>query len=73
MSTRVVGVPELFNPLKEFKVLLEFQLDQPIHWDILVNAIEGEGGLEDFEVLDELVFLVCVELYLVYCHIAYKG
>lgn len=41
----------------------------PVATAYLVDAVGGEGGLEDLEVLDELVLLVRLELDLVQRHI----
>lgn len=73
MSTGIIRVPKLFDPLQELQILHVLQLDQPVNWDVLVDAVLGEAGLEDFEVGDVLEFLVGVELDLVQRNIAYKN
>jgi hypothetical protein len=58
-------IPVPFHPLEEFEVILETTFDKTIDRDGFVDFMGFESLLEDFEVLNVLVFCCCVELGLV--------
>ena len=50
--------------LQKFKIVLEFSLHKPVHWNNLVDRHLLESRLKDLEVVDVLVLLLRVELHL---------
>ena len=57
--------------MDSYEVVLEFQLDQTVDGNVLVNAMQGKARLQHLEIVDVFVFLVGVEFDLVHLHVAY--
>lgn len=51
------------EPLAELEVVKVAGLDQFGHIDVTLDTVLVEGLLEDFIVIDELVFVLCLPLY----------
>ena len=78
LQSRYLQVTKLFNHeivqrqstglckkyLQKFKIVLEFSLHKPVHWNNLVDRHLLESRLKDLEVVDVLVLLLRVELHL---------
>jgi hypothetical protein len=55
-------IPESLDPLEELEVILEATFYETVDGDGFVDVVVCKGLLEDFEVLDILVLVLCLEL-----------
>merc|ERR1719192_2305853 len=68
----VVRVEELLEPRKKLKVVLKLSFHKPVHRNYLVNGHFLERRLKNFEVVDVLVLLFCIELHLLDLNASWK-
>ena len=62
LASWVVLIPIPFHPLEEFKIVLETTFDELINGDTFVDFVGFKSLLEDFEILDVVVFIRRIEL-----------